>query len=138
MAFVLDASVTVVWGLDDEDDALADLAWQHLLAEKAFVPAVWWFEIRNVLLTNERRRRISERETAAFLRSLASMDIEIDRTPVEQGIFALARSYRLTAYDASYLELAMRRNLPLATLDKSLAVAARGEGVPLIGREGSA
>jgi predicted nucleic acid-binding protein len=138
MAFVLDASVTVVWGLDDEEDAIADVAWERLVVEQAFAPAIWWFEIRNVLLANERRRRISERETAIFLRSLATMDIAIDRAPAEAEILTLARSHHLTVYDASYLELAMRRNLPLATLDKSLAAAAKREGIPLIGPQESA
>jgi predicted nucleic acid-binding protein len=138
MTFVLDASVTVVWGLNDEEDAIADLAWQRLVVEQALVPAIWWFEIRNVLLANERRQRISERETTSFLRSLAAMDIEIDRAPAEAAILTLARSHRLTAYDASYLELAMRRDQPLATLDKSLAAAAKREGVLLIGPQESA
>jgi predicted nucleic acid-binding protein len=133
MAFVLDASVTVAWGLQDEDDAIADLALQRLDAEPARVPAIWWFEVRNVLLINERRQRITERDTASFLAALSAMNIEIDRAPADGATLALARAHRLTVYDASYLELALRGALPLATLDKQLAAAARREGVPLIG-----
>jgi predicted nucleic acid-binding protein len=133
MAFVLDASVTLSWGLEDEDNAIADLASQRLNTEPARVPAIWWFEIRNVLLINERRQRISEQDTATFLRALSALSIEIDRAPAGGAILALARSRRLTVYDASYLELALREALPLATLDRQLVAAARLEGVPLIG-----
>ena len=133
MGFVLDASVTAVWGLKDEDDAIADLALARLEADSAVVPEIWWFEIRNVLLTNERRGRITERESAAFLRALSRIDVEVDHTPAGDALLGFARSRRLTIYDSAYLELALRRNLPLATLDKSLAAAAGAEGVRLIG-----
>jgi predicted nucleic acid-binding protein len=132
MAFVLDASVTVCWGLEDEDDAVADLALQRLELESAYVPSVWWFEVRNVLLINERRKRIAERDTVTFCRALSAMKIEVDHSFVEEAILALARVHRLTVYDASYLELALRRALPLATLDRQLQAAARRVGVPLI------
>jgi predicted nucleic acid-binding protein len=133
MAFVLDASVTVSWGLEDEENAVADLALVRLDAEPAHVSGIWWSEVRSVLLINERRQRISERDTATFLRTLSEMNIEIDRSPAEAGTLALARSHRLSVYDASYLELALRGGVPLATLDKKLAAAAKSEGVRLIG-----
>jgi predicted nucleic acid-binding protein len=133
MAFVLDASVTVSWGLVDEADAMADSALEHLEAESAHVPAIWWFEVRNVLLVNERRRRITERDTEMFLRALSAMNIETDHAPADGAILALARSHRLTVYDASYLELASRKTLPLATLDRQLAAAAQREGIRLFG-----
>jgi predicted nucleic acid-binding protein len=133
MSFVLDVSVTVVWGLEDEDDAIADLAWGRLTEGLAHVSAVWWFEVRNVLMINERRQRISEHDTAVFLRSLAAMEIETDYAPLESVTLSLARLHRLTVYGASYLELALRRRLPLATLDRKLAAAARSEGVEMIG-----
>jgi predicted nucleic acid-binding protein len=133
MAFVLDASLTVVWGLEDEDEVIADATLQLLETEPAHVPAIWWFEVRNVLLNNERRRRISEHDTSTFLKALSVMNIETDRTPSDRDILALARLHRLTVYDASYLELAVRLAFPLATLDRQLAAAARREGVPLIG-----
>jgi len=133
MAFVLDASVTVSWGLEDEENAVADGVLQRMGVESAYVPGIWWFEIRNVLLVNERRGRISEEDTAVFLRAVSAMNIEIDHAAVDGAILALARSHRLTVYDASYLELSTRRGLPLATLDRHLAAAARREGVPLVG-----
>ena len=133
MALVLDASVTVVWSLEDEDDTIADLAWAQLEAGSAVAPAIWWFEVRNVLLVNERRGRISERDAARFLRALSKMNVEIDHAPAEAAVLSLARSHRLTVYNSAYLELASRRDIPLATLDKQLAAAAQSEGVRLIG-----
>ncbi len=133
MAFVLDASITVSWGLEDEDNARADLALKRLDTETAHVPALWWFEVRNVLLINERRKRITERDSATFLRALAAMSIEIDRVPADEATLALARAHALTVYDASYLELALREAVPLATLDTRLAAAASDAGVQLIG-----
>lgn len=132
MAFVLDASVTVSWGLEAKDHVVADLALQRLDTEAAYVPAIWWFEVRNVLLINERRRRLTDRDTTIFLGALSGMNIEVDPVPGKDAVIALARGHRLTVYDASYLEVAVRRNLPLATLDKKLAAAAKSEGVNLL------
>jgi predicted nucleic acid-binding protein len=133
MAFVLDASVVMNWAFPDEADEAASLALRLLRNDVALVPAIWWFEIRNVLLINERRQRISEADTRAFLASLSEMSIEIDRSPDDLGIATLCRRHRLSVYDTSYLELAARENIALATLDKKLAAAARSEGVTLIG-----
>jgi predicted nucleic acid-binding protein len=133
MAFVVDASVAMNWAFPDEEDDIALAALRRIRAEPACVPAVWWFETRNVLLINERRQRITEADTMAFLRFLSCLDIEIDRAPDDLGIATLCRRHRLTVYDASYLELALRQRIPLATLDKRLAAAAKSEGVVLIG-----
>jgi predicted nucleic acid-binding protein len=95
---------------------------------------VWWFEVRNVLPGNERRQRISENDTTAFLASLSGMNIEIDRSPGEPGIVALCRRHRLSVYDSAYLAPAQRRRLPLASLDRRLVAAATIEGVPLVAR----
>jgi predicted nucleic acid-binding protein len=97
------------------------------------VPSLWWFEIRNILVINERRKRITLSDTSAFLRDLSMLSIRIDRYPEEASVLRLARSYRLSVYDASYLELAQRERTPLATLDSDLARAARSENVPLVG-----
>jgi predicted nucleic acid-binding protein len=133
MAFVLDASITMIWAFPDEKDATALAALRRLRAEPAHVPAVWWFEVRNVLLANERRRRIGEADTMAFLRFLSDLDIKIDRSPDNFAIGTLCRRHRLSVYDTSYLELAVREDNPLATLDKKLAAAAKSEGIRLIG-----
>ena len=100
--------------------------------EEAVVPSLWWFEIRNILVVNERRKRITESDTGVFLRDLAGLRIRIDREPEEGAVLRLARTHRLSVYDASYLELAMREAIPLATLDGELAAAARMEGTRLL------
>lgn len=133
MSFVLDASVTACWAFEDEHEILAEIALEHLNADDAFVPALWWFEIRNTLIVNERRGRKAEAQTTLFLLRLARFPIKVDRSPHEADVLALARRHRLTVYDAAYLELARRRREPLATLDRKLAAAASAESVPLLG-----
>ena len=130
VAFVLDASITACWAFDDEDHPDAGL----VRAEEAAVPSLWWFEVRNILIVNERRRRITEADTAAFLVNLSRLRIRVDRVPDEERVLRLARAHRLSVYDAAYLELAQREGLPLATLDAELRKAAAGEGVALVSR----
>ena len=133
MPFVLDASIAACWSIDDEDSDIATLSHQRILSDDAHVPALWWFEIRNTLLSNERRGRLSEADTSAALRILSGFSMVIDRAPNDAGVLGFARRNRLTVYDAAYLELAHRLACPLATLDKALARAAHAEGVALIG-----
>jgi predicted nucleic acid-binding protein len=133
MAFVLDASITACWAFQDEDHPDARLAFHQMRSEEAVVPSLWWFEVRNILVVNERRRRIAESDTAAFLLSLSRLRIRIDRAPDEGTVLRLARTHRLSVYDAAYLELAQREGLPLATLDADLKQAAADEGVVLNG-----
>ncbi len=127
MAFVLDASIAACWAFQDEHHPHADLAFTRIRTEEAFVPSLWWFEIRNILVVNERRKRITEPGTSRFLRDLSRLRIRVDRSPDEAGVLRLARTHRLSVYDASYLELALREAIPLATLDADLAAAARAE-----------
>jgi predicted nucleic acid-binding protein len=119
--------------LDDEDDCVADLTFERIRTDEARVPALWWFEVRNILVVNERRNRLTETATAAFLRELAQMRVLVDRSPDETDVLTLARRHRLSVYDASYLELARRGDIALATLDKELAAAASSIGVHLLG-----
>ena len=132
MAFVLDASIAVCWAFQDEDHPDARLAFHRMRSEEAVVPCLWWFEVRNILVVNERRRRIAESDTAAFLSGLSRLRIRIDRAPDEGAVLRLARSRRLSVYDAAYLELSQREGLPLATLDADLKKAAAGEGVAIV------
>lgn len=132
-AFVLDASITACWAFRDEDHPVADLALDHLRHDEAIAPALWWFEVRNILVVNERRRRLTEADSAVFLRDLGRLPITLDRAPHEPEILRLARVHCLSVYDAAYLELAERSGAALATLDAELARAARTDGVPLIG-----
>ena len=133
MPFVLDASIVACWALDDEDDRVADLTFERIRTDEGRVPALWWFEVRNILVVNERRNRLTETATAAFLRELAQMRVLVDRSPDETDVLTLARRHRLSVYDASYLELARRGDIALATLDKELAAAASSIGVHLLG-----
>lgn len=128
----LDASITVAWVLE-ETNARALLAQQTVENGQAIVPRLWWFEVRNALIVNERRGRIGELLSARFLSELSRFAIAFDDATDEKRVMVLARRHRLTVYDAAYLELAVRENVPLATLDAPLAAAARAEGVPLLG-----
>jgi predicted nucleic acid-binding protein len=132
MSFIIDASVVIAWAFK-EQHATAERALARIQTEEAIVPALWWYELRNVLVLGERQKRLAERETARFLRDISRLTITIDSPPNEAQVLTLARRHRLTVYDAAYLELAGREALPLATLDEELAAAARAEQVALIG-----
>ena len=98
------------------------------------VPAIFPFELQNILWTGERRQRINAADATSFWASLAEFDIRIDAPPSvkkEAGLLTIARSHGLTAYDAAYLELATRAALPLATLDERLQAAAKTTGIVL-------
>lgn len=133
MPFVLDASVAECWAFEDEDHPVAALAFDRIRADEARVPSLWWFEVRNTLIVNERRGRLMEADTTMFLRGLARLGVTVDRSPEEADVLALARRHRLSVYDTSYLELALRTGFPLATLDADLARAARAEKLPVLG-----
>jgi predicted nucleic acid-binding protein len=132
VVFVVDASVMLARPLG-QPNATAALVRARLDDEVGLVPALWWFEVRSVLIINERRRAISEADTASAVRDWAQLEIAVDNSPDEIAIMTLARRHRLTVYDAAYLELALRERLDLATLDASLAEAARREGVAVVG-----
>lgn len=132
MAFVLDASVTACWAFPDEAHPHAEIALQRIRTEDALVPGLWWFEVRNILVVNERRGRIAESDTSAFLAHLSRLRVRVDRSPDDSAILRLARSRRLTVYDAAYLELAQREGVAIATLDAALRRAATDENVPLL------
>jgi predicted nucleic acid-binding protein len=132
MAFVPDAAVTACWAFADEDHPDAALALLRIRTEEAVVPSLWWFEVRNILVVNERRRRLTEADASAFLQHLAKLPIRMDRQPDEGAVLRLARCYRLSVYDAAYVELASRESVPLATLDAELRKAALSEGVALL------
>jgi predicted nucleic acid-binding protein len=133
MPFVLDASIAACWAFQDEQHPRADAAFARIRIEEAVVPSIWWFEIRNILVVNERRKRIKESDTDGFLRDLSRLRIRMDREPGESAVLRLARAHRLSVYDASYLELALRESIPVATLDAELAAAAVAEGAELVG-----
>lgn len=130
--FVLDCSITVAWLFEDESTPQTDELLDRLKDSGALVPALWRLELGNVLAMAERLKRITAAQIADYLdllgRSPIVTDTETDSRAFRE-ILALARSEGLTTYDAAYLELAVRRRLPLATLDKELIRVARRVGV---------
>jgi predicted nucleic acid-binding protein len=129
---VIDPSVIVPLALTDEDREPALKVLDAVQSEGATVPALFWFEARNILIVAERRGRITPADTSAFLTDLSALQVAVDRVPDESVHLALARDQRLTVYDASYLELALRLNAPLATLDRALVAAANAMGAKLL------
>jgi len=132
MGLVVDTSITLAWAFH-EADAKASEAGDRLRREHALVPSLWWFEVRNGLIMGERRGLLTEQRTVRFLRDISQLALVVDRLPDETRILTLARRHKLTVYDAAYLELAVRQAAPLATLDQTLAAAARAETVPIVG-----
>jgi predicted nucleic acid-binding protein len=130
--YVLDASIATSWCFRDEEFPQADLARDRLLGDRAIVPVHWWFEIRNALLTSERRKRVTEDRVSEFLKDLQALPIDIAELPESSAVLALARRHQLTFYDAAYLELAQRKEIALATLDRQLRRAASTERLELI------
>ena len=133
MTFVVDASIATCWLMPDENDPRAAAAYDRISENDAVAPAIWWFEVRNVIAMNERRGRINVEEADDACAFATRLPVLIDREPNEAAMMTLARRHRLTVYDAAYLELALRRSAPLATLDAALTRAANAEGVTLIG-----
>ena len=126
---VLDASVTVCRLLPDESDSRADLVWDRFLQDGAIVPEIWHMEVRNALLQAERRGRIIPVQTQDMFVGLADIRVATDSAPDYNAVLRLARLHDLSVYDALYLELAMRSNLQLATLESRLGRAAAQEGL---------
>jgi predicted nucleic acid-binding protein len=136
MTFVLDASVTMSWYLAEEAAPTGRRAFDQLGVAGAAAPILWWFEVRNALVVNERRGRLDAAATVSILAHLERLPIRLDVDHDGDTVLTLARTHRLTVYDAAYLELALRADLPLATLDRPLAAAARAAKVPLLGEGG--
>jgi predicted nucleic acid-binding protein len=134
VTLVLDASVVLAWEFEDEPSVYADRVLDAVSIEGAIVPPVWLLEVSNGLLVGERRRRISAEGVDDVFMRLSALPIERRDLRVDQivPVLDLAREHRLTAYDASYLELAQREGLPLATEDEDLRAAATAAGVQLV------
>ncbi|MCP5365596.1 MAG: type II toxin-antitoxin system VapC family toxin [Hyphomicrobiales bacterium] len=129
---VLDCSVAVAWCFEDEAAPETDAILERVRDEGALVPALWHLELGNVLIGAERRQRLSAVETVTMLELIGALPIATDDEhpdTILPQVLTLARAEGLTAYDAAYLELAMRKGLPLATKDRALSAAARRCGV---------
>ena len=136
MSLVIDSSMTLAWYFDDERTATSIAVLNQVADAGAVVPALWRLEALNGLQVAVRRGRIDVAYRDASLHDLRSLVIAIDPGTNRQAWSATLRlcdRFGLTPYDAAYLELALRRQLPLATLDRELVRAAQAESVPLVG-----
>ena len=134
--FVVDCSIVIAWLFDDEATPKTAALLNRLTTETALVPALWFIEITNVLAMAERKGRIVPTQSDAFIADLGKLGIERDDEAPDRAfafLLTLCRRHRLTSYDAIYLDLAVRRNLPLATLDEGLRKSAKTLGVRLLG-----
>jgi len=131
---VLDSSVALAWALDDEQNLGPELLAQLTTTDTAMVPGHWILEVTNGLRMAVKRRRLESGDPPQVMARIRDQPIQVDSETAIRGwreIPALADAYGLSTYDAAYLELALRLNAPLATLDQDLGRAARKAGVPL-------
>ena len=135
-AFVVDCSIAMAWLFQDEATPKTTALLNRLVTETAVVPAWWSVEVTNVLAMAERKRHITPAQSDAFIADLSKLGIQRDEEGPDRAfthLLALCRTHRLTSYDAMYLDLAIRRSLPLATLDNDLRRTARKLGIGLLG-----
>ena len=131
---VLDTSVTMSLFFSDETSPYADAVLDRLDSTRALVPALWPIEVANVLLIGERRQRAIPAQCDQFVQLLATLPIDVEPGPFADLLLTalpVARLHALSTYDAAYLDLALRLELPLATLDTRLIAAAQVAGVTL-------
>ena len=136
-SFIIDCSITLSWHFPDEATPASSEILDRLESETALVPALWFLEVTNVLATAERRKRATAAKSTEFLTRLEDLEIEVDDEASGRAfaeLLPLCRSHELTSYDAAYLELALRRRLPLATLDDDLRLAAKRLGIEVLGK----
>ena len=134
-SFVLDNSVVMSWCFEDEENQYADAVLDRLSEATAFVPSIWPLEVANVLLAAERKKRLNEADSVRFITLLSQLPIMVEHERPERimkDLLALARANNLSSYDASYLNLSMRKGFPLATLDTRLREAAKKTEVPIL------
>ena len=135
MSFVVDASIAVAWCFEDQSSPAVDALLDRVRDAGAIVPSLWHLELANVLLMAERRGKITGADAAMRLELVSALPVTVDHATAARAwreILTLARAQELTAYDAAYLELAVRRNCPLATRDKTLKDAALRVGVHVL------
>jgi len=133
--FVLDNSVTMRWCFQNAAHPYADGVLQQLAIGAAFIPVLWRYEVSAVLAKAQRDGILTAFQADEFLATLNKLNITVDPDSTDRiltDVHRLAVTYRLTSYDASYLELALRRKVPLATLDNELIAACKASGVALL------
>jgi predicted nucleic acid-binding protein len=133
--FVLDCSITMSWCFEDEKSILSDRILEMFLDKVAIVPIIWQLEVASVLLIAERKKRITHDQREMFKETLSILPIEIDFSTTYRtmgSIYDLAKENQLSIYDACYLELAIRENIPIATSDKELLKAAHYKKISVL------
>lgn len=136
-SFVLDASVAMAWCFPDESTPAIKGLLESMKTAAAAIPGVWYLEVTNALAIAERKRRIAPAQVAGFLAVVEMFKLEVDdQAPARafSQILSLCRTHGLTSYDAAYLDLALRRQLPLASLDDQLRAAAQAAGIEVLGK----
>lgn len=133
MAVVVDSSVAASWCLPDEETPSSEAILDAIAADGMIVPSLFWYELRNVLIVCERRGRLEPGVTQAGLKRIGALPLQVEGRHDEKRLLDLARSFRLSVYDAAYLELAQRIGAPLATFDKALQKAAVATGITCLG-----
>ncbi len=131
---VIDASVALAWCFPDEASDYADSVLLALEKQTVIVPAIWAVEITNALLVGERRKRIRQPEVRRFVDLMNGLSVVEDGQPFADtvsNVLPLAREYNLSAYDAAYLDVAVRHEIPLATLDGALQKACTLAGIKI-------
>ena len=134
-SFVIDNSVVMSWCFKDETSEYTDAVLNRLEYSTAFVPSIWPLEVGNVLLVAERNKRLRQADSIRFIALLSELPIIVEPESPDRmmnEIVSIARAYDLSTYDASYLDLAMRKGIPIATLDKGLLRAAKKSNVLVI------
>lgn len=138
MSVIADISVVLAWLYEEKQTPLALDVLRRIEKQGLLVPPLWWYELENGLLMGERRGRKTEADTSAFLKLVRALPIQTDAAPghrVCDALLSVGRRHQLTAYDAAYLELAVREGAPLATFDAGLRRAASQLGVALLPAE---
>ena len=125
---IIDASIIGAWCLPDEQDNYADKVFSALSdGAECIAPVIWPYEIRNLLMMAERRKRLTSAQSAAALNAIVKINVTLDASYSDSELMGVSRRHKLTVYDAAYLELALRGGHKLATLDHALLTAAKKE-----------
>lgn len=134
-SFVVDNSVVMSWCFNDEANKYGDAVLDRLAESTAIVPPIWPLEVVNVLLVAERRNRLKQVDSVRFITLLSQLPIVVEHEGPERkmkDLLSLGRANNLSSYDAAYLDLAMRNDCPIATLDKKLIEAAENVDVTIL------
>ena len=133
--FIIDNSVVMAWCFEDQASEYSDAILERLKTEKAFVPSIWTLEVVNVLIVAERKKILNRSSSMRFITLLNQLPVTVEyekNLTHMKDLLNLGRDLTLSSYDAAYLDLAMKRGMPLATLDIKLKKAAQASHVELI------